>query len=145
MIYKVEDLINPEDIFRHKAYREQMNFYTAREESFANVITYRIISNKGNRGIRKGLLTYVADFINHQPVQYAFAMRVYSFSSGIKEWIEAKTTTLISKQDAEIWMDAASAYWKSGKADLNFYESKLEEIFNQKQIQFSFTKYPWVK
>ena len=128
-----------------KLYRGRMDFYTAREESFANVITYRIISHIGNRSIRKGLVSYVKRFIEEQPVQYAFAMSVYSFSSGIREWIEAKTNTLISDQDAYDWMDAASIYWDNETYNITQYEEDMRTKFRLNHSQIPWHYYPWIK
>lgn len=99
----------------------EMNFYTAREESYANVLAYQII-NKGDFD-KHGFPSYVRQFIDSQLMPYKFAESVY-LSKGIGSWIEAKydPNKKIDQDTAFQWMDCASDFWNT--------------LNNQKQISF---------
>lgn len=99
----------------------EMNFYTAREESYANVLAYQII-NKGDFD-KHGFPSYVRQFIDGQLMPYEFAESVY-LSKGIGSWIEAKydLNKTIDQNTAFQWMDCASGFW--------------DTLINQKQISF---------
>lgn len=96
--------INPEH-FNWEITKDPVNFYHIREESFANLITLRVISDSKRQRIN-GLLPFTKEMISSQPASYRLALYLPP-ENKISGWVRAKIDAEIDKQTAEQWMDAA--------------------------------------
>lgn len=98
--------INPEHFYRGIT-KAPVNFYHIREESFANLITLRVISDSKRQRIN-GLLPFTKEMIFSQPASYKLALFLPP-ENKISGWVRAKIDVEIDKQPAEQWIDAAEA------------------------------------
>ena len=95
---------NPEH-FYWEITNAPVNFYHIREESFANLITLRVISDSKRQRIN-GLLPFTKEMISSEPASYRLALYLPP-DNKISGWVRAKIDVEIDKQPAEQWMDAA--------------------------------------
>ena len=95
------------------------NFYTVREESFANVITFQVISEAYKYMDPIDRLQYseifLEDFMKGQSSEYKLALYIRD-AKNIKGWMLAKeANNCIQRNDAESWMDEAGLYLESNE------------------------------
>ena len=113
-----------------------MNFYHVREESFANLITWRVFRLASDIGlIKKTELAYVESFMKSQPHSYSFALDIKP-ANGIKRWLECKEFNPVQKDDAFKWMEIAENYHLSSKKEYSVFREQESKIPNQ---------LPWLK
>ena len=90
-----------------------MNFYHVREESLANIITYRVFYLASQKGaIPRRLVKLVKTFISQQPAPYRLSLSMLPTPS-IDGWIQAKTdrmNRMIDPETAEKWMEEAQKW-----------------------------------
>ena len=114
-----------------------MNFLHIREESFANIITYRIFYLAHQIGIiNSAFLNNVHYFINHQPPAYRLALGLLK-TSHISSWIHSKTTTLIDQEDANKWIEKAEVLLNDCHTGCR--EKMTDEFAEWERRQ----RYPW--
>ena len=114
---------------------EPVSFYHVREESYANVITYRVFALAYNMGIvPEKNLDYVERFISHQADAYRLSLEILP-SDGIKAWIELKEKTLLQREVADSWMDLTGKLKLKRKVNRSFLCDEIKEQYPWAQSQ----------
>lgn len=84
-----------------------MNFYHVREESLANIITYRVFYLAAQKGaIPKHYAKWVKTFISQQTAPYRLSLSMLP-TPNIYGWIYAKFYEMIDQETANKWMEKA--------------------------------------
>lgn len=115
--------------------KQWISFKNVREESYANVITYKVISNADRIQRINGIQWYLSTFINSQSPQYALAT-LLAEKNNIMGWVDAKIHSYVDKDTAIKWMEKAAVLFKSNIADIKEFETIKEECREvKKQVQ----------
>ena len=85
---------------------QDISFYHVREESYANVLTYKVIASALRKQRKNGGIPYLTTFIAYQPDSYRLASKLYN-EERILGWLKAKYNVLIDAATARSWMDTA--------------------------------------
>ena len=85
-----------------------MNFYHVREESFANLITWKILNLTADLKVFDDI-KYVGDYMQGQSASYRFALKIKQ-AKRIGGWVWSKTSQVIDRYTAFCWMDEAETY-----------------------------------
>ena len=103
-----------------------IDFFHIREESYANLITIKVIAQADKTQRLNGWMKYLKDFISNQPPSYAFANKITG-DNNILGWVKSKFSNPIDQQQAEEWMDAAEKLFGSNMTygDYKKIETKL--------------------
>ena len=135
------DEANPEE---NRTIKVKPNFYTVREESFANVITFQVISEAYKYMDPIDRLQYseifLEDFMKGQSSEYKLALYIRD-AKNIKGWMLAKEAdNCIQEKNAESWMDEAGHYLESNEN--GNYQPKEYYAFYQKELSLGM---PWAR
>ena len=118
-----------------------MNFYHVREESLANIITYRIFYLAAQKGsIPKRHVELVKTFISQQPAPYRLSLSMLP-TPFIYGWIHAKYDKMIDQDTANKWMEAsqkwmlADPFGKSYSKDFLPKERNLDVPWAEEEVK----------
>ena len=104
-----------------------ISFHHVREESYANVITYRVFALAYSMGIvPEKWLKYVEHFISQQSDAYRLALEILP-SDGIKAWVGLKENTLFQREKADSWMDLTDKLKLKKRVNREFLCDEINE------------------
>ena len=115
-----------------------ISFFNVREESYANVITIKVIANADKIQRINGFQWYLSTFVNNQPSQYALAALLVN-DKNIKGWLEAKTDTRVGDTIALDWMKKAEELYVGLKAEISEFE-EAKRKYKEAKRRFNNTK-----